>query len=283
MESNSIKENLSKEDMISDILLCLGADIHRENIFLIVEGDDDIKFLRSFIADNVHIYESYDGKNGVEFIVGGRFATNNRVIGIRDRDYQIAPISDKIFYYDYGCMEMMIIKNNDVFKNLCAEYYRGEKNFLQLRMGILKELKYLSIIRMYNEREEWGKTIRGISVNLAWNSGDEKIDNQIILKKINQINNGFFKDDILQKIEVECETEWSEEEFFYYTQGHDFFMLFAAICDQYRTKGIKYTEMEASSRCSFKDSDFVNTNLFNRLNTYENLHHLKVCNVMMAT
>ena len=70
MESNSIKDNLSKEDMISDILLCLGADIHRENIFLIVEGDDDIKFLRSFIADNVHIYESYDGKSGVEFIFG---------------------------------------------------------------------------------------------------------------------------------------------------------------------------------------------------------------------
>ena len=33
MESNSIKDNLSKEDMISDILLCLGADIHRENIY----------------------------------------------------------------------------------------------------------------------------------------------------------------------------------------------------------------------------------------------------------
>ena len=73
MESNSIKDNLSKEDMISDILLCLGADIHRENIYLLVEGEDDIKFLRSFLADNVYIYESYDGKNGVEYIVGELF------------------------------------------------------------------------------------------------------------------------------------------------------------------------------------------------------------------
>ena len=283
MENNSIKDNLSKEDMISDILLCLGADIHRENVYLVVEGDDDIKFLRSFMADNVHIYESYDGKSGVEFIVGGRFATNNRVIGIRDRDYQREPISNKIFYYDYGCMEMMIIRNDDVFKNLCAEYYRGEENFLRLRTSILKELKYLSVIRMYNEREEWGKTIRGISINLAWNSGDEKIDNQIILNKINQINSGFFKDDILQKIEEEYETEWNEEEFFYYTQGHDFYMLFAAICDQYRAKGIKYAEIEASSRCSFKKNDFLTTNLYNKLNAYENLHHLNVCNVMMST
>ncbi len=134
MESNSIKDNLSREDMISNILLCLGADIHRENIYLLVEREDDIKFLRPFLADNVYIYESYDGKNGVEYIVGGRFSTNPRVIGIRDRDYQIVPISDKIFYYDYGCMEMMILKNDDVFKYLCAEYYRGEDSIQQLRM-----------------------------------------------------------------------------------------------------------------------------------------------------
>lgn len=283
MENNSIKDNLSKEDMISDILLCLGADIHRENIYLVVEGSDDIKFLRSFLADNVYIYDSYDGKSGVEYIVGGRFATNNRVIGIRDRDYKITPISNKIFYYDYNCMEMMIIKNNDVLKNLCAEYYSGEKNFLQLRMDLLKELKYLSVIRMYNEREEWGKTIRGISINLAWNNDEKKVDNRSILNKINQINNGFFKDDVLQKIEEEYRTEWSEEKFFHYTQGHDFFMLFAAICNQYRTKGINHTEIEASSRCIFRQSDFQNTELYNKLNTYENLYHLKICNVMMST
>ena len=81
-----------------------------------MEGEDDINFLRPFLADNVYVYESYAGKSGVEFIVGEYFATNLRVIGIRDRDYQIMPISDKIFYYDYGCMEMMIFKNDDIFR-----------------------------------------------------------------------------------------------------------------------------------------------------------------------
>lgn len=282
MESNSIKNNLSKEDMISDILLCMGADIHRENIYLLVEGEDDIKFLRPFLADNVYIYESYDGKSGVEFIVEKLFTTNISVIGIRDRDYQIASVSNKIFYYDYGCMEMMIIKNDDIFKKLCAEYYRGENSTIQLRMDILKELKYLSIIRMYNERENWGKTIRGISINSAWNGGEKKINNQIILNKINQINNGFFKGKTLQKIEEEYKREWSEDEFFDYTQGHDFSKLFATICDQFRAKGIKYTEVEASGRCIFRESDFANTNLYNKLSEYENLHHLRICNLMMS-
>ena len=280
MESNSIKDNLSKEDIISDILLCLGADIHKENIYLLVEGEDDIKFLRPFLTDNVYIYESYDGKNGVEYIVGERFGTNLRVIGIRDRDYQIAPISDKIFYYDYGCMEMMILKNDDVFKHLCAEYYRGEESAQQLRINLLKELKCLSVIRMYNERENWGKKLRGISIIAAWNSIEKKIDNEVILSKVNQINGGFFKDDVLQKIEQECKREWSEEEFYNNTQGHDFSMLYAGICNQYKQKGMNYSEIEASSRCIFRQNDFEQTNLYGRLSEYENLHHFRICNVM---
>lgn len=282
MESNSIKDNLSKEDMISDILLCLGADIHKENIYLLVEGEDDIKFLRPFLADNVYIYESYDGKSGVEFIVGERFATNLRVIGIRDRDYQIMPISDKIFYYDYGCMEMMIFKNDEVFKNICAEYYRGEDSIQQLRIDMLKELKYLSVIRMYNERENWGQKIRGISINLAWNNIERKMDKEAILNKVNQINGGFFKDDILQKIEQEYEREWSDEDFYNNTQGHDFSMLYAAICNQFRAKGIKYNEIEASGRCIFRENDFVHTNLYNKLNEYENLHNFRICGIMIS-
>lgn len=282
MESNSIKDNLSKEDMISDIILCLGADVHEEDIYLVVEGEDDIKFLRSFLADNVYIYESYDGKNGVEFIVGERFATNNRVIGIRDQDYQVVPISNKIFYYDYSCMEMMIIKNDAIFKKLYAEYYRGKIADTQLKMKILRELKYLSVIRMYNEREKWGKTIRGISIRNAWNRNEQKMDNQVILNRINQINNGFFKNNILQIIEQEYEREWREEEFFCYTQGHDFFTLYAVICDQYRNKGIKYNEIEASGRCIFREGDFVNTRLYDKLNEYENVYHLKICSAMQS-
>lgn len=278
MENNSIKDSLSKEDMISDIILCLGADIHKENIYLLVEGEDDIKFLLPFLTDNVYIYESYDGKSGLEFIVGECFATNNRVIGIRDRDYQIAPISNKIFYYDYGCMEMMIIKNDDIFKKLCVEYYRGESSYFQLRTAILRELKYLSVIRMYNEKEKWGQRIKGVSVSSAWNVDEKKIDIETILDKINQINNGFFKGNVLQVIEEEYEKEWSEEDYYNYTQGHDFSMLYATVCNQFRRRGVKYTEIEASGRCIFSEDNFLNTSLYDNLYEYGNLHHLKICN-----
>lgn len=277
MGTNSIKDNLSKEDMISDILLCLGADIYKKNIYLLVEGEDDIKFLRRFLSDNVYMYESYDGKTGVEFIVSQRFSMNFRVVGIRDKDYQEMPISNKIFYYDYSCMEMMMLRNDDVFRNLYAEYYKGEDNAEQLRRDMLRKLKYLSIIRMCNEKENWGKKIRGVSINSAWSNEERKINKEIILNKVNELNDGFFKDDILQKIEQEYEKEWCDEDFYNNTQGHDFFMLYAAICNQFKSKGVKYTELEASSRCIFREKDFEQTNLYNKLSQYENLHQLKIC------
>ena len=155
MENNSIRSNLSKDDIISDIILSMGADIYTKNIYILLEGQDDISFLHPFLAENVLLYESYDGKDGVETIVSKRFADNDRVIGIRDKDYQIRPVSEKIFYYDYGCMEMMLISNDDVFDNLCFEYYRGNIPRKQLKKYILKQLKYLSIIRMCNETEKW--------------------------------------------------------------------------------------------------------------------------------
>ena len=185
MGNNSIRSNLSKDDIISDIILSMGADIHKKNVYVLVEGEDDISLIHPYITDNVMVYESYDGKNGVEFIVGERFAKNKRVIGIRDKDYQVEPVSDKVFYYDYGCMEMMLISNDDVFDNLCFEYYRGTTGSRQLRKQILKQLEFVSTIRMYNEREQWGIVLKGISLNQALESERFEINNDIIINKIN--------------------------------------------------------------------------------------------------
>lgn len=279
MGNNSIRDNLSKADIISDITLCLGADIHREKQYLLVEGEDDIKFLLPFLSPDVYIYESYDGKSGVEFIVGEQFANNTRVVGIRDRDYQNTPFSDKIFYYDYGCMEMMIMRNDEVFNSLCVEYYRGSSVPQELRGQILRELKYFSVIRMYNEKKGWGQILRGVSLNSAWNNEKKKLNKEAILDKLNKINNDFFDEEILQEVEQEYIREWSNDEFYHNTQGHDFSMLYATICNEFRKKGIKHTEIEASGRCVFRNEHFVATELYNRIADYANTHGFNLCSI----
>ena len=173
-------------------------------------------------------------------------------------------------------MEMMLVSNDDIFDNLCFEYYRGALLGKQLREKILIQLKYLSSIRMYNEREEWGVNLKGISVNKAWIASENRIDNSVFVDKLNSINGGIISGSRLQIIEQEVAKEWQEEDYYNNTQGHDFSTLFATICNQYRKKGIKYGEIEASARCIFRWSDFKKTKLFQMLNQYAQSNSLRI-------
>lgn len=276
MGKNSIKSNLTKEDIISDIVLMMGADIDSKNVYILVEGEDDIKFLRPFITENVLVYESYDGKSGVEFIVGKSFSRCDRVIGIRDRDYQIINVSNKIFYYDYSCMEMMLISCDAVFDNLCFEYYNGNVNSIYLKRYIFKELMVLSIIRMYNEREKWGLLLRGLSINKAWDKKSKKLDESMIIDEINVRNNAFLNEELLCKLKGESKHVWNDECYYLNTQGHDFFKLFAAICNQYTSKGVNYEELQNCARCIFREQDMRKTLLYRDIKEYSQKKNIKI-------
>ena len=69
MGKNSIQSNLTKDDLIAEIRLTLGADFKREHTVIIVEGEDDISFFNGKLSSNVDIRESFSGKRGVLEIV----------------------------------------------------------------------------------------------------------------------------------------------------------------------------------------------------------------------
>lgn len=98
MGANSIRSNLSKDSIISAIRLCKSADITHKNVYLIVEGADDIRFFKSNVSEKVNLFESFSGKVGVMDIVS-HFSADN-VIGVCDRDYDSQDPSEPIFFYD---------------------------------------------------------------------------------------------------------------------------------------------------------------------------------------
>ena len=69
MENNSIRRNLKLEDILSEITLLCGEDYRKEKTFVIVEGDDDLKFIKNKFNDNTYGFESFSGCDGVEEIV----------------------------------------------------------------------------------------------------------------------------------------------------------------------------------------------------------------------
>lgn len=270
MGNNSIRSNLTKDYIISDLRLSLSDDIYREKVFVVVEGEDDIKFLKSYLnSETTVLYESYDGKNGVSEIVKNFFSTDKRVIGIRDRDYLSYEESPKIFFYDNCCLEMMIVENEEAFNSIYNEFYKGDMQSRELLNKILIELKILSIIRMYNEKFQWAINLKALSINNVFIQDIYGIDNEKVVKELDKANNNIIDDNKLEMINEYGSQVQTIQELLKITQGHDFSSLFTAICNTHANKHFNSKSVEMALRCSYRNKDFEETRLHNSLTTYQ--------------
>ena len=271
MGQNSIKSNLSKEDIIAEIRLTLSADFCHEKSIVIVEGEDDICFLNGKLLPHVDVYESYSGKQGVKEIV--RAFSDDRVIGICDRDYDPCTSNSGIYYYDYCCLEMMLVSNDTVFSNFCYGYYRGSKDPLLLREELLQQLEELSLYRKLSAENDWGIKFSGISFGNAVDDNG-RLDIEEMINQIKSINPCFSTSiqSQVERIKDEAGRHNTLSERLMITQGHDFMHCFHQVClrkVQRKQKSPSVVEMYRSLVCAYRPSDFSHTDLFSEISDYQ--------------
>lgn len=266
MGTNSIKKNLTKDSIISDIKLLLGADINKENVYVIVEGEDDVKFLRKYLNSNVKIYESFSGKNGVEEIVQSEIICSSRVIGIRDKDYCNAPKDEKIFFYDRCCLEIMIVEFDNAFNSIYYEFYDGKMEPHKLKEHILTQLLKVSQVRKYNEENKMKINFKGLSFQDMIDDAS-KMNKDKFIEQLKKLNSGKSID--FDNIFSNLSCQYSN--ILDITNGHDFILLFKVICDK---KGSRkpITEKQISSvlRGSFNEELLKKTYLYRSICEYFN-------------
>lgn len=268
MGTNSIKKNLTKDSIISNIKLLLGADIEKKKAFIVVEGEDDIKFLRKFVEENVTLYESFSGKCGVEEIVNSNEICDFRVIGIRDKDYCSDVNNNRIFFYDRCCLEMMIVDYDESFDSIYCEFYKGETTLTDLKKHILNELFKVSKARKYNEENKIGINFNGLSFQKIIDN-EYKLDKEKFIQQLKKLNSGKSIDfNNINNIINESE---SLERFnlLDITNGHDFIFFFKVICHKNCDRNYA-NEKEISSvlRGSFGKNSLKKTNLYKNVNHY---------------
>ena len=271
MEDNSIRRNLKREDIISEIRLLCGEDYKKVKTFVIVEGDDDLKFIKNKFNSKAYGFESFSGCDGVEEIVN-YFQSDKRVIGIRDKDYSnLISGSNKIFLYDYHSLEIMLAMNNESFESVCTEFYYGDEKVFELRNKVFQKLKYISCFREKNLSEGWELITENISIDELYRKSKLNCKEDII-KEINRPS----------KNNYDSEKQSIVEEHYHFvtdlkliTRGHDFSELFKVICNTSGIeKNIKSKDVELVLRTSFALESFKNTTLFQSLEEYENDNHL---------
>jgi len=280
--SNSIIDNLTKEDFKASLDLMLSADIEKQKVIILVEGIDDVKFVNgmNFNKENIIVEQSYSGKQGIREIMKF-YQQEKRIIAIRDRDYEMENKDKKVFYYDYCCLEMMMLSMDDVFECIYYEYIlekRYKRDILKVRYDLLKQLKYISLTRKINEEKKLGINFTRININSIFS---HKNINIIKFKEeVNERCNNFFKMNfnIEREIDNQYKNEMDLEELLNITNGHDFCQLFAKLANKDRKKGISKDIIESNLRCSFKKENFEKTKLYQKLINYQKNERISILN-----
>ena len=272
MGKNSITGNLTKEDVIADIRMTLSADFELKKCILVVEGDDDIDFFRGKTKENVELLQSYSGKTGVEEIVAS--FSDKRIIGIRDKDYDEISEDIRMFYYDYCCLEMMLISNATAFSSFFHGYYKGSRQPLSVRNEIIEDLKFLSLFRKLSSEKSWNINFSGLSLNKIIDDSCSKIKMDKLLKEIEKRNSEYSVVDSNHFSEINSRLqEYSTiEALLSITQGHDFMDYFHKLClieAGPKWKAPKARDLLVSLICSYRPNEFHETNLYNSICNYE--------------
>lgn len=266
MGNNSIRVNLSKDDIISEIYLLKSADLTNRTVFLVVEGTDDIAFINNRLSNNIEVFESFSGFKGVREIV--EHFSDNAVIGICDRDYDVAYSNSRVFFYDYNCLEMMMVSNNEVFTSVCNPCYSGENNIEELRFHILNDLLLISLLRKIDFDEKIGINFKQMSINNLINNSTQKIDVSKIKSEIKH-DIMFLKRNKIARLKRQVITY---EDLLNITNGHDFIAYLQKIFDinkPKKTKTLSSSTIMTLLIASFRQTEFTLTALYSTLKNYE--------------
>lgn len=277
MGQNSIRCNLSKEDIIAEIRLTLSADFEHKKGIVVVEGEDDILFFNGRLHQDIDLKESFSGKCRVEEIV--YYFSDDRVIGICDIDYDSRSTCPQMLYYDYSCLEMMLISNDSVFSPFFYAYYQGSKSPQEIRSQVLSNLKWLSLYRKLSSENGWDVRFNGLSVTKSFDQDKQIIDIARLLEQIHTLNPGLISRNRgqLELLSEACRHEYSLEEYLLITQGHDFLYCFQAFCEstkRLKGKSPSVEELFRALLCSCHPNNFSEFQLYQSLISYQATYNL---------
>ena len=239
---------------------------------MVVEGPDDFQFFNGKIDRSVLIQESFSGKPGVYELVS--IFSDNRVIGICDADYEERRDDICVFYYDFCCMEMMMISNDTVFSSFCNTFYFGDESPYGKRESILRSLLRISLLRKNNVNYGWGLKFDGLNILENFNTDSMSLSEEKILselKKINPNKNGETINNYWNSIDPLINRRYELEELYNLTQGHDFMSCFQKMAASRRaSKKVAGKEDIFNSLISaYRYDDFKGTLLYRQLNSYQ--------------
>lgn len=258
---DSIRENRTKEDVIEEIRLELAEDIENRKSIILVEGSDDILFVKGVFDDNVVAVESFSGVHDIEKVLEDPHLQIPNIIAIRDRDYiDVSMLKEKMFLYDCCCLELMLLNNSYIAKRFYDVYYKGSKSQEDFLVDIMKCLAPYSLLRKKNWIEGNDIHFKKIGFgDLVKEQGE--FDMRALFNRAKQT-------DMEYEECVEKASLLSEEELWNITNGHDICRYLGEVSKNGKAN-LGEVGVRNSLLCMFRKEEFRETELYQKIYSYQ--------------
>lgn len=236
-------------------------------VSLVVEGPDDIRFFNPLICDDVKIFESCSGKDGV-FEIVSKFEKPN-VIGVCDKDFAKKSTIPYVFYYDKSCLETMLICDFQTVKKTWKTANTKKPFSKRIYNDLFNKLGFLTFIRKYAFENNLNLNFRAVSISVAFNKNDGTLNNSKIFEQVVKASKGTIKENsgLYNYFKMLTSTQHNSifpplEE----AQGHDCLaLLHCAISDDHEKDDFNKTSLLALLIGAF---DFTKTCLYKDLTDF---------------
>lgn len=276
------RRDITYQEKLNELQLDIEHPNNSEQVFILVEGDSDIRLFRKlFNMDICNVERVPGGKRKVEECVGV-FLEQGYVIGILDADFMHLSEEEytipNIFLTDYHDIEITMIAQEPVLNNLLSEYTDiARSQHVQLRDVLFTLIAPISLLKWLNDLEQLELKFTGFGFQDLLNF-DQDLDMELyfnrvasksLITEVNTYNELNDKLEILKK---------QQADLLQLTNGHDFLKTLSKFLNDHspRARGLHHDNLATNLRVAFNIDIFKNTELYQQINYWASLNELEV-------
>jgi hypothetical protein len=265
------ESDFTTSDKLTELRLDMSHPKNEGRVFILVEGDSDVRFYRKFFRQNTCKMEEVPGGKGqVEAILKELNKTFRLILGIRDADFlhlegKSSPLSN-LFLTDYHDLEIQLFNSDAALNAVIHEFVpmeKQEKN-ANLKAKCFNALQFLSYLRWYNELNNGELKFKGLNLGDIFDVKHFTINTIALLGKIQHLSPKVAVNNDAVSVEIEA-IKSDNHHVLQLTNGHDLMKIMAVYLSSFNKKGISDKDVETLLRIAFPLEDFKNTQLYKTL------------------
>lgn len=261
------RKDITYNDKIGELRLDIAHPNRKDVVFILVEGESDIKFYRKLFNQNCRVERIPGGNPKVEDAVEELVKKHSKLIGVRDADFihlnGLGYSKENIFLTDFHDMEISMVLEDDCLNAILYEY-SDEKNdkFSLIRASIFQIIEQISLLKWLNEKENLELKFKSTHFQDIISISDSKIDfEQYFSRLLGKSPMAKIKDFeiILSKIN---ELKTQNPDIYQLSNGHDFLNAFAYFLNSNNKHGMRDDIFASMLRVKYSVEDFHKTKLY---------------------